>query len=149
MQLSKFTDYGLRVLLQLAANDPDRVSVAQVAASFKISDNHVAKVASALVKGGFVVSGRGRNGGLTLAQPADQINIGAVVRYMSGDVPVAECFAKDNVGCAAFAQCGLRGPLYDAQQAFFGVLNEYTLAQVVNNPKQMGQLLAVIIPQLD
>jgi Rrf2 family nitric oxide-sensitive transcriptional repressor len=142
MQLSKFTDYGLRVLLQLAANDPDRVSVGKIATSFKISDNHVAKVASALVKGGFVTSGRGRAGGLTLAKPADQINIGAVVRYMSGDVPVAECFSKDGNECAAFAQCGLRGPLFDAQQAFFNVLDKYTVEQVIKDRHLMAGLLA-------
>jgi Rrf2 family nitric oxide-sensitive transcriptional repressor len=141
MQLSKFTDYGLRVLMQLASNDPDRVSVSQIATSYKISDHHVAKVASALVKGGFVLSGRGRAGGLTLARPADQINIGAVVRYLSGDVPVVECFADDGNDCAAFAQCGLRGPLYDAQQAFFGVLDEYNLAQVIKDRHLMAGLL--------
>jgi Rrf2 family nitric oxide-sensitive transcriptional repressor len=142
MQLSKFTDYGLRVLMQLAANDPDRVSVGQIATSFKISENHVAKVASALVKGGFVSSGRGRTGGLTLAKPADQINIGAVVRYMSGDVPVVECFAKDSQGCAAFSQCGLRGPLFDAQQAFFNVLDQYNVSEVIKDRQLMANLLA-------
>ena len=142
MQLSKFTDYGLRVLMQLAANDPERVSVGQIATSFKISDNHVAKVASALVKGGFVASGRGRAGGLTLAKPADQINIGAVVRHLSGDVPVVECFAADAKDCAAFAQCGLRGPLFQAQQAFFNVLDEYTVDQVIKDRHLMAGLLA-------
>lgn len=142
MQLSKFTDYGLRVLMQLAANDPERVSVGQIATSFKISDNHVAKVASALVKGGFVASGRGRAGGLTLAKPADQINIGAVVRHLSGDVPVVECFAADAKDCAAFAQCGLRGLLFQAQQAFFNVLDEYTVDQVIKDRHLMAGLLA-------
>jgi Rrf2 family nitric oxide-sensitive transcriptional repressor len=142
MQLSKFTDYGLRVLMQLEANHPNRTSVAQIASSFNISEHHVAKVASALVKGGFVQSGRGRAGGLTLAKPDSEIIIGAVVRHLSGDVPVVECFANDGDDCAAFEQCGLRGPLYDAQQAFFGVLDQYSLAQVVKNPKMMAQLLA-------
>ncbi|GLQ36099.1 Rrf2 family transcriptional regulator [Amylibacter marinus] len=142
MQLSKFTDYGLRVLMHLAACHPLRVSVTQIAASFDISEHHVAKVASALVKGGFVISGRGRTGGLVLATPADHINIGAVVRHLTGDVPVAECFAKDGADCAAFAQCGLRGPLQRAQQAFYEVLDNYTLKQVVKDQKLMAALLA-------
>ena len=143
MQLSKFTDYGLRVLMQLAANDPERVSVGQIATSFKISDNHVAKVASALVKGGFVASGRGRAGGLTLAKPADQINIGAVVRHLSGDVPVVECFAADAKDCAAFAQCGLRGAaVFRRNRRFFNVLDEYTVDQVIKDRHLMAGLLA-------
>ena len=142
MQLSKFTDYGLRVLMRVYATAPKRVSVAQISSSYAISDHHVAKVASALVRGGFLRSGRGRAGGLTLAKDAGDINIGAVVRYLSGDVPVAECFAAKSYDCRAFAQCGLRGPLYDAQQAFFGVLDKYTLDQVVKDRNLMQGLLA-------
>ena len=76
-------------------------------------------------------------------QPGSSIiNIGAVVRHMSGDVPVAECFAKDGNDCAAFAQCGLRGPLYEAQQAFFGVLDQYNLDQVIKDRHLLAGLLA-------
>ena len=118
MQLSKFTDYGLRVLMQLMVSAPDRVSVHRVARTYGISEHHVAKVASHLVRGGFILSGRGRAGGLRLAKDPSEIIIGDVVRSLSGDVPVAECFKAGDCSCRALAQCGLRGPLYEAQQAF-------------------------------
>ncbi|GHA51689.1 Rrf2 family transcriptional regulator [Amylibacter ulvae] len=127
--------------MQVYASAPARVSVGQISTSYGISNNHVAKVASALVHGGFLESGRGRAGGLTLGRDAKDINIGAVVRHLSGDVPVAECFAAGSCDCSAFAQCGLRGPLHDAQQAFFGVLDAYNLDQVVKNRILMDGLL--------
>ncbi len=141
MQLSKFTDYGLRVLMHLVAVSPDKVSVNRIAEVFGISEHHVAKVASQLVKGGFVISGRGRAGGLMLAQDPKMISIGAVVRHLSGDVPVAECFNSDGCDCRVFAQCGLKGPLYEAQQAFFTVLDKYTLDAVVKERSLLRELL--------
>jgi Rrf2 family nitric oxide-sensitive transcriptional repressor len=143
MQLSKFTDYGLRVLMQLMVSAPERVSVHTISQSFDISEHHVAKVASRLAKGGFIVAGRGRSGGLTLAKDPSEITIGAVVRYLTGDVPAAECFnkGKNSGNCRAFAQCGLRGPLIEAQQAFFTVLDNYTLDNVVARKNLMRELL--------
>jgi Rrf2 family nitric oxide-sensitive transcriptional repressor len=142
MQLSKFTDYGLRVLMQLTVEPGRRVSVREISETFSISEHHVAKVASQLTRGGFIVSGRGRAGGLALAKLDADINIGTVVRYLSGDVPVAECFATGSSGCKAMPQCGLRGPLAEAQAAFFGVLEKYTLADVVSNKALLRELLA-------
>ena len=141
MQLSKFTDYGLRVLMQVMVSAPDRVSVHTIAKTYAISEHHVAKVASHLVHGGFILSGRGRAGGLILAKDPSDISVGEVVRYLSGDVPVVECFKEGDCNCRALAQCGLRGPLYEAQQAFYTVLDHYTLDDVVARRDLMKELL--------
>lgn len=143
MQLNKFTDYGLRVLMQLMVSAPERVSVHTVAQTYGISEHHVAKVASHLARDGFILSGRGRAGGLTLAKDPSAIIIGDVVRSLSGDVPVVECFKEGHCDCRALAQCGLRGPLFKAQQAFFAVLDGYTLDDVVEHRNLMKELLDV------
>ncbi len=143
MQLSKFTDYGLRVLMQLMVSAPERVSVHTISKTYDISEHHVAKVASHLVHAGFILSGRGRVGGLTLAKDPSEISIGEVVRSLSGDVPVVECFKEGPCQCRALAQCGLRGPLHEAQQAFFMALDKYTLDDVVAHKLLMKELLDV------
>lgn len=142
MQLSKFTDYGLRILMHLSVNTDRRVSVREISHSFGISEHHVAKVASQLTHGGFVQSGRGRAGGLLLARVDTEINIGQAVRYLSGEPPVVECFIAGNCACKALSQCGLRGPLFEAQQAFYNVLEKYTLHDVVKDKVLMQELLA-------
>lgn len=63
MQLGKFTDFGLRVMLHLAVVYPQKLSVQKIAKTFDLSDHHLAKVCSTLVKAGLIRSERGRNGG--------------------------------------------------------------------------------------
>lgn len=118
MQLDKFTDYALRILMTLAVHAPNRVPTSQIATTFGLSENHLSKVATQLVSEGFAKSLRGRNGGLIIARPADQISVGHVVRSMKRGDPVAECFGS-NKSCLILPVCGLRGPLAQAQEAFF------------------------------
>jgi Rrf2 family nitric oxide-sensitive transcriptional repressor len=141
MQLDKFTDYALRVLITLSVRAPDRMSAAQIAQVNGLSTHHLAKIATELVRSGFVTSGRGRGGGLTLARQADDINIGAVLRALRGNAPVAECFGK-TCFCVILPACGLPNPLVEAQEAFFAALDRYTLADVTKNSTQLAALLA-------
>ncbi|WP_417208155.1 RrF2 family transcriptional regulator [Antarctobacter sp.] len=140
MQLDKFTDYALRILITLAVRAPDRVPTSQIAALYALSDHHLSKVATQLVAEGFVRSERGRNGGLTLDRRAELIRIGDVVRAMKRDDPVAECFGT-NTSCLILPACGLRGPLAQAQEAFFATLDGYTLADVVRPQSALAALL--------
>lgn len=141
MQLDKFTDYALRILMTLAVRAPDRIPTSAIAAGFGLSEHHLSKVATELVRCGFVTSERGRGGGLTLARPAEQINVGNVVRALRGDTPVAECFAGSSA-CLVFPACGLRGPLAEAQEAFFASLDRYSLVDVTQPRPALAAILA-------
>lgn len=140
MQLDKFTDYALRVLMTLAVRAPDRVPTSVIAALFGLSEHHLSKVATQLARDGFVVSARGRNGGLSLARRADETSIGEVVRAMKRDDPVVECFGA-NRSCLILPACGLRDPLTQAQEAFFATLDRYTLADVTRSRSALAVLL--------
>ncbi|MDN5788864.1 Rrf2 family transcriptional regulator [Pseudorhodobacter sp.] len=140
MQLDKFTDYALRVLVTLCVRAPERVSSTEIARVFGLSANHLAKVATQLAHGGFVTSERGRGGGLRLSRPAEQINIGAVVRVLKKSDPVVECFGH-NASCLILPVCGLRAPLADAQEAFFASLDRYSLADVTKSQRALAALL--------
>lgn len=142
MKLDKFTDYALRVLITLAVRTPQRVPTSEIAMIFDLSENHLSKIATRLVHEGFVVSERGRNGGLTLAIPPDNISIGSVVRAMKRDDPVVECFGNSSV-CRIMPACGLRGPLAQAQEAFFAVLDDYTLGQITQPRHALADLLEI------
>lgn len=142
MQLDKFTDYALRILVTLAVRGPARVPTSQIASLYGLSEHHLSKVATQLVAEGFAISERGRNGGLTLARSADRISIGDVVRAMKRNDPVVECFGT-NKSCLILPACGLRGPLAQAQEAFFATLDGYTLADVVEPRSALASLLEV------
>ena len=140
MQLDKFTDYALRILMTLAVRVPARVPTSQIASLYGLSEHHLSKVATQLVAEGFAASERGRNGGLVLGRSANLIVIGDVVRAMKRDDPVAECFGN-NKSCRILPACGLRGPLALAQEAFFATLDGYTLADVVQPRSALAALL--------
>jgi Rrf2 family nitric oxide-sensitive transcriptional repressor len=140
MQLDKFTDYALRVLMILAIRAPARVPTSEIATLYGLSENHLSKVATRLAREGFVNSERGRSGGLTLARPAKDILVGDVVRAMKRNDPVVECFGTDK-SCLILPACGLREPLARAQEAFFATLDRYTLADVTRSRTALAALL--------
>jgi Rrf2 family transcriptional regulator, nitric oxide-sensitive transcriptional repressor len=144
MRLTLHTDYALRLLMYLAI-EPDRLqTIEEIAARYRISRNHLMKVAQTLVQAGVVDSIRGRGGGLRLARPPDAINIGAVVRETEDGFALVECFDPKG-DCIITPACSLRGPLEQALAAFLSVLDRYTLADLVKNPgslRAMRRLLA-------
>ena len=142
MRLTAFTDYSLRVLMYLGVEPGRRATIGEIAAAFAISEHHLVKVAHFLGKAGWLRNVRGKGGGLELALPPAGINIGAVVRDTEGDAVVAECFdGSRSSNCAIVGSCKLRGPLGEAIDAFYAVLDRYTLADVVRNRAQLAQVL--------
>jgi Rrf2 family nitric oxide-sensitive transcriptional repressor len=140
MQLDKFTDYALRILVVLAVRSPERLSTSTISKIYDLSENHLSKVASELVKYGFIASTRGRAGGLTLAMSPEDISIGAVVRALKGDTPVVECFGS-NKSCRILPACGLRTPMQEAQEAFFAALDPYSLHDISQAKTSLTTLL--------
>ena len=128
MKLTRYTDYALRVLMHLAARPERLSSIGEIARGYGISQNHLMKVVHDLRKAGFLDAVRGRSGGIRLARPASEINIGAVVRHTEEDFDLVECGA-----CIIAPACGLTGVLGEALSAFMQTLDGYTLADIVEN----------------
>ena len=128
MQLTQHTDFGLRLLIVLARNGDAPVPLSSFAAQQGLSYNHVAKVAQALVHAGFIISQRGRSGGVSLARPAERISVGEVVRSLEPNLRLANCG-----NCALRFDCGTSGILAKALAAFFAILDETTLAEAARS----------------
>ncbi|HSU43079.1 MAG TPA: Rrf2 family transcriptional regulator [Casimicrobiaceae bacterium] len=141
MRLTHFTDYSLRVLMYVAAHGEGRSTIGDVARAFDISANHLTKVVHFLGKRGFLANVRGRGGGLALARPASAINVATVVREAEGAIVPAECFDAAGGGCALASVCRLRSVLNDAVQAFYAVLAQYTLEDLVGERSALAKLL--------
>lgn len=137
MRLTNFSDYALRVLM-LAAVETDRlITIEETAEVYGISRAHLMKVANQLTRSGFLKSVRGRFGGLTLARPAKEINLGDVLRATEPDFALVECFTTDS-RCMLTQRCKLRGVLNQALAAFTGTIDRYTLADLVLSPEDFG-----------
>jgi len=145
MHLTLHTDFALRLLMLLALEPDELHTIEEVARRYRISRNHLMKVAQTLTQQGFIESLRGRGGGLKLAKLATRINLGAVVRTTEDSLALVECFDRERNSCVVSSACGLRGPLEEALAAFLAVLDRYTLADLISNPvayRRMQRLLA-------
>jgi len=148
MQLTLYTDYSLRVLVYLGLKTDQLVTISEIAENYGISRNHLVKVVHNLSLTGFVDAIRGKGGGLRLARPAEQINIGDVIRHTEPNFNLVECFdnPQDSGGCPINAMCRLKGGLHKAYVAFMAVLDEISLADVLSNSDELAQPLNIVIP---
>lgn len=127
MKFTRYTDYAMRVLLYLAARPDDLCSISDIAKAYGISHNHLMKVAHDLGRAGYVSSVRGRFGGIRLARPPEEINVGAVVRQTEEGFDLVDCGS-----CIIAPACGFTSVLNEALRAFMAVLDGYTLADLAS-----------------
>jgi Rrf2 family nitric oxide-sensitive transcriptional repressor len=144
MQLTQHTDFGLRLLIVLARREGGPVSLPSFAADQGLSYNHIAKVAQALVRAGFITTHRGRSGGVSLARPAATITLGEVVRSMEPNLRLADC-----ANCALRSDCQTSSFLAEALGAFLAVLDRKTLSEVAQSGSPAFQPWAVAQPPAD
>lgn len=133
MRLTSFTDYSLRVLIYLGTHADRRASVGEIAEAYRISKNHLMKVILFLSAEGYVITARGKGGGVTLNIDPDRIRIGDVVRKSEAGSALVECFSPGASDCRIERSCLLQGAFRKAVQAFYSVLDTYTLADLIAN----------------
>ena len=140
MQLTHYTDYGLRVLIFLSIQDSARrVTITDIAQRFSIPRNHLVKVVHQLGKLNFIHTSRGKNGGIKLGMDATDIRIGDVVRKMESRLDVVDCDSPSP--CPIRPECELKSILQQAGEAFLSVLDQYTIADLQNRPDELKALL--------
>jgi Rrf2 family protein len=137
MKLSKKGEYALRTLINLGIAAEVKRSLVQVS---ELADNEqlpikfLEQIMQALKEAGFVESVRGKFGGYRLAKPARQISIGKVVRLIDGPLAPIGCVSQtayEKCSCPDEVHCGLRMLMLDVRNAIAGILDRYTLADVV------------------
>ncbi len=137
MKLSKRGEYALRTLINLGIAAEVRrplVQVAELADNERIPSKFLEQIMQALKEAGFIASERGKFGGYRLARPAAQISIGQVVRVLEGPLAPIGCVSQtayEKCTCPDEEHCGLRMLMLDVRNAIAGILDRYTLADVV------------------
>ena len=144
MQLKKYTDYALRVLIYTGTKPNDELaSIKEISEVFNISQHHLGKIVFELNKMGLLETIRGRNGGIRLAKPASEINVGLLVRSLESDFNLLECFDKGTNHCVINPACTLKHALNKALHAFFKVLDEYTVQDLISNEEELRALMGM------
>lgn len=141
MRLTRYTDNALRALIYIGLHDEAPSRITDIARRMGMSEDHTAKVIARLAELGFVTTMRGRTGGVRLARAPEDINIGQVVRATEDNLALVECFDPAVNQCPIAPACALAPALDEALTAFLGVLDRYTLAQLVEKPRGLQRLL--------
>ncbi len=145
MQLKKYTDYGLRVLMYLACQPAQAMtSVRVICEVFDISANHVNKVVHHLAKIELIETRRGKHGGFMLAKPVEDIPLDFVIRQLEGDEEWIECHSPY---CVALPACTLNSIVGQGKTLFYKHLSKFTVADLVtNNKAELQQIFIVNAP---
>lgn len=127
MQLTQFTDLGLRIVMRLAADRPGTAapSTRAVADQLAVSYTHATKVVARLSDLGVVTTRRGRGGGLAVTELGRTVSVGWLTRQLEGDGEVVTC--EGDKPCPLRQGCRLRSALRDAQEAFYTALDTMTV----------------------
>ena len=141
MRLTRFSDNALRCLMFLGLSDRPISTVGEVARRMSMSEDHLLKVIKRLSQLGLVQTVRGRNGGVRLACPTDQINIAEVVRATEDNLAIVPCLDAHDEACPISSVCLLAPAVEEALSSFFGTLQKYTLADLVKERRDMRQAM--------
>lgn len=142
MQITRYTDYSLRVLIFLSLQEENqRMTISDISDHFKIPRNHLVKVVHKLGILKYIHTTRGKNGGLRLEMAADQIRIGQVIQHMENTLDVVDCNSPSP--CPLTPGCKLKSILAMATDAFIAVLDQYTIADLQHKPDQLKTLLHI------
>ena len=131
MYLSKFTDYSFRILMYLG-NNPDKLStVDELASILGLSTHHVKKIVYKLSKNNYILSLKGRNGGIKLGMDPKDINLGNLLEITEDNLDILECFSIENNTCSLNNCCKLKPIINDALESFKLELSKYTLDDIL------------------
>ena len=131
--LSQTAIYALRAMGFLARqNDNKPVLSSTIAKEMDIPRNFLSKILNRLTQAGLIQAIRGRNGGVTLHQPASQIKLYDVVHLFMKMDDFKQCLLGRK-GCDG--SCGLHLRWRIISEQFDKLLNETTIDQILlNNP---------------
>ncbi len=103
-------------------------TIAELANELQVSENHTMKIVHFMAKQDWLITTRGRGGGIRMNPLTLKIPLGQIVRILQQDSQVVEC---NTPPCVLRKNCGLKGILDNAVEQFYASLDQYTLSEVV------------------
>ena len=143
MKLSAHEEYGLRCLLRIGlAGKDESLTIPEISQAEALSPSYTAKLLRMLRRGGFIKSARGKDGGYTLARPAEQIVIGDVIGVLGGRLFESKNFCHEHTGqmkvCTRSVDCSVRSLWQTVQSVVDDVLSRTTLQDMLRTEGEMN-----------
>jgi Rrf2 family protein len=135
MRLSRRSKYALLALFDLAGRaSTSPIPLKELAERNHIPGKFLEQIFRTLRNAGFVHSQVGAHGGYTLARPAEEITLGAVIRTLDGTLAPVSCVSQIAYGpctCPDESTCPLRAVMAQVREAIVAVVDKTTLADAV------------------
>jgi Rrf2 family protein len=140
LKLTKKADYALMAMKDLAEHAHKGArSAKDVADSYSIPPEVLAKILQRLAKAGLLHSQHGINGGYTLARAAHTISAFEVIQAIDGPLFITSCVTVRGE-CDQTDRCTIREPLRKVNQSIEDVLKRIKIAHMREEPEEAGSL---------
>jgi Rrf2 family protein len=144
LRLSKKTDYALMAMKHLASAPQHRAASArEIAETYDIPVELMAKVLTRLVRSGLLISHHGVNGGYELARPPAATSVAAVLEAMDGPLTMTACTQGDD-RCDQFSKCNVRDPLHRIRDRIAAILTEFSISEMAAGPEPLASPVTVM-----
>ena len=130
--------YALRTMVDLAIHgDGEPVKIKDIANRQGISGKYLEQIISILSRAGFVRSIRGNQGGYYLARPSSDYTVGSILRITEESLAPVDCLSGDKNPCTRQMDCVTLRLWRELDEAISGVVDKYTLEDLVQWQKSM------------
>jgi Rrf2 family protein len=148
LKLTKKADYGLMAMKHLAER-PGRAacSAKELAESYGIPLEALAKILQRLAKAGLLDSQQGIKGGYRLARNPETISAFEVIRAIDGPLFITSCVTVRGE-CGQTDRCTVREPLQKVNNSIEGVLKGIMISELNQNLPETGAASDRRAPQL-
>jgi Rrf2 family protein len=134
MQIPRRVDYGLRAVIYLAGQEPDKCcSITEIAQQQGVPKNFLEKIIQDLMRAGLIRSKRGSCGGYTLARPPETISFREVVEAIDGPIAVNTCM-EQHASCDQLARCSMVNVWREVQDKVTEIFGRTTIAALRQTP---------------
>jgi len=134
MQISRRVDYGLRAVIYLSGQDPEKCcSITEIAQQQGVPRKFLEKIIQDLIRKGLIKSRRGSCGGYMLARSPDAISFYDVIEAIEGPVAVNACLDQ-HLGCDQLPRCTMVGVWSEVQRRVIEVFTSTKIADLRQSP---------------
>lgn len=135
MQLTRAADYGVRVMVHLAAMDSEEpAQLSTLAEATEAPESFLSKVLQALTRAEMISSRRGKSGGFAILPRGRQSSMHQVIEAIDGPICLNVCLVSGK-SCGRKTWCPAHPVWVRAQQAMLNVLKQATIADLASQDR--------------
>jgi Rrf2 family protein len=139
LKLSKKSDYGLIAVRHLAMKHPSGAcNSKEIARTYGIPMELLAKILQKLVKNGLLVSQQGADGGYALARDPAAVTAFDVIRAIDGPLLITSCVTSHG-DCSQRPTCTVKEPLEKVNEIIVQALSSVTILSLGDDASGLVQ----------